>query len=674
MKIRILSLACAVILALLWCPVRGEGPELCTEEEVLAFLAERAEGEAASFEFTCTRDLFGRLKENGFAALSLLEAKSGIASADVRYRDRTLFFGSVEYSPMPWLECADDGEILRAVSGFAAQRAGCFRLFVSPDQCRKLYSDGMLHALTAQAGMADAQILYYNTIGKIEVTGIVYSSVPVLYAADREGFLSAVESLAGDAPSSFRICFAPDFFQTLTEDRELLRTTLACAPLDDFSYLSDSLKRCFDFSGAVFSDVPRIACASEEDIVTAVRNMGAAGQDRFRLVLTGELYAAVEGSSFARLQELEAEAGMSSCALSYIPAAHVLVYSDAVIHSDAVKLRSMDEVNAFMAEEAMKNAKEITLFCTKELYAALTEDLSASFSLSSPSMAPIYDAAAQAGLFRFSFVHSAATSIITFRDIVYYPGTDILRAVRSGNGDALTDRERETLRAAAALAEACLGADDPETALHIHDALAGMIVYTDDDSTDEDDTAVGALLDGRANCDGYADAFFVTCALAGLNVRYQHGDTRDAGADPRFQSEATHMWNLVEIDGTWRMVDVTWDDSGDRLSRIWFNLGHDRASLMHIWNAEMTVPLDPVTDLSARPENEYTVSGAREAVSAVRSALKNGYTSFDIVYTDDAAAAGHEDLPEEISRRAESSCYYSWNEGMRTLSVWFESE
>ena len=64
------------------------------------------------------------------------------------------------------------------------------------------------------------------------------------------------------------------------------------------------------------------------------------------------------------------------------------------------------------------------------------------------------------------------------------------------------------------------------------------------------DTAVGALKYGRAECDGYADAYFLLCTLADIPVCYVLGDTGDE----------SHLWNAIFFDGWWYQVDVTWDD------------------------------------------------------------------------------------------------------------------
>ena len=60
----------------------------------------------------------------------------------------------------------------------------------------------------------------------------------------------------------------------------------------------------------------------------------------------------------------------------------------------------------------------------------------------------------------------------------------------------------------------------------LHDLLCDRITYyTDDTPHDENDCAVGALLNGLADCDGYADAFCLCATLSGLQAQFQHGDS-----------------------------------------------------------------------------------------------------------------------------------------------------
>lgn len=71
-------------------------------------------------------------------------------------------------------------------------------------------------------------------------------------------------------------------------------------------------------------------------------------------------------------------------------------------------------------------------------------------------------------------------------------------------------------------------------------------------------SAYSCIVEGKALCAGYADAFLQTAKLCGLDVRYIYNDT--------------HAWNLVKLDGEWYHVDVTWEDSGSDICNKYLNL------------------------------------------------------------------------------------------------------
>lgn len=67
--------------------------------------------------------------------------------------------------------------------------------------------------------------------------------------------------------------------------------------------------------------------------------------------------------------------------------------------------------------------------------------------------------------------------------------------------------------------------------------------------------ADGALCYKSAVCQGYAEAFQLLCAKAGVQAYMMYGESGNSvdGWD-------THAWNVVRIDGEWYQIDCTWDD------------------------------------------------------------------------------------------------------------------
>lgn len=93
--------------------------------------------------------------------------------------------------------------------------------------------------------------------------------------------------------------------------------------------------------------------------------------------------------------------------------------------------------------------------------------------------------------------------------------------------------------------------DDLAKAGAIHDYLALHVTY-DYTFSPQAYTAYGALLEGKAVCQGYSGAFNLLCKAAGIEAFAV--------------ANRTHMWNAVKTDGKIYYYDVTFDDTGDVLT------------------------------------------------------------------------------------------------------------
>ena len=215
-----------------------------------------------------------------------------------------------------------------------------------------------------------------------------------------------------------------------------------------------------------------------------------------------------------------------------------------------------------------------------------------------------------------------------FLDNGYYAGWRILRRYAAGQTDLLSDRERETLAQALEIAGNARGTD-LEKERFIYDALCERITYESVDSVNGDnDCAIGALVNGRADCDGYADAMVLCCGLAGIPCGYIHGSAVDPPKD--WQQDNSHMWNLVYIGGQWLMTDVTWGDQNSGISYMYFNIGEDTAAGAYRWNADcLFTPLAPEADLaSGRMPDQMpvTVRTMEDVYNAARGTAGTGVT------------------------------------------------
>ncbi len=99
------------------------------------------------------------------------------------------------------------------------------------------------------------------------------------------------------------------------------------------------------------------------------------------------------------------------------------------------------------------------------------------------------------------------------------------------------------------------GSSEFETLKYLHDYLILNCDYSDTDGTSPF-SAYGALVEGYATCQGYADAMHLLLNRAGFETMFVTG----IGSD----ESVTHKWVYVMCeDGHWYIIDPTWDDPSD---------------------------------------------------------------------------------------------------------------
>ena len=106
---------------------------------------------------------------------------------------------------------------------------------------------------------------------------------------------------------------------------------------------------------------------------------------------------------------------------------------------------------------------------------------------------------------------------------------------------------------------------DIEKVKAIHDWLCNNVQYIDGSNAHD---LYGSLFNGKAVCQGYAEAFKAACDYYGIKCVCVKGDALNS----KGQREA-HMWNYVLINNTWYAVDVTWDDQGKNIYYDYFLAG-----------------------------------------------------------------------------------------------------
>ena len=195
--------------------------------------------------------------------------------------------------------------------------------------------------------------------------------------------------------------------------------------------------------------------------------------------------------------------------------------------------------------------------------------------------------------------------------LTYYPGERVAQAYQRGSTEGLTDEEIYLYREAAFLVEEAEKLEDPlHEELFLHDQLIGRATYHNRKErvgVPRFCTAVGAILDGQANCQGYSDAFWMLAKMAGFEVGKQSGT---AGGEE-------HMWNTILIGGKWYAVDCTWDDASyvlngtEYTSYVCFNAPGEILSSTHEYE-DYTVEHRVVESLADADDYFYLTDEADE--------------------------------------------------------------
>lgn len=90
--------------------------------------------------------------------------------------------------------------------------------------------------------------------------------------------------------------------------------------------------------------------------------------------------------------------------------------------------------------------------------------------------------------------------------------------------------------------------NDLDKERYIYDRICSMNTYNASNSWSQ--SAYSALTTGSSVCAGYARAFQIVCLEAGIPCYYVTGTSKGQN----------HAWNIVQIDGVYYNVDLTWDD------------------------------------------------------------------------------------------------------------------
>lgn len=154
------------------------------------------------------------------------------------------------------------------------------------------------------------------------------------------------------------------------------------------------------------------------------------------------------------------------------------------------------------------------------------------------------------------------------------------------SGKALDDMRAEFDAAVQEGLDAAYGlTTDFARELAVHDWLVGRCSYASAETDDIYNTAYGALVLGRAYCDGYAYAMKAIFDESNMTSAVVYGSV----------NEAEHVWNLVRIDGRYYHLDAMWNDAdvsydADMRFHGYFNLDDNAILLDHSYYYDDLLP------------------------------------------------------------------------------------
>ncbi len=557
MKKRLLSLLLAAVLLLALLPAASADGALKTEREVLDLFALQKAAQAGEFEFTCEKTLFQSLMADNAARLSVLEIMGGISWARVLFSESSCLIrlSEIQYSDRPWAQCATEKEACRAVRRLLEEGNEEFALICSPAQARSLADSGDLKVCAAQAGMSSLTLTYY-TSGVILARDPVPLDGPYAPVDDLAQFDAAVEAFALQGAEDFTIVFSPALARQIAadEDGELLNLYHASSLLDRYFTAEGALPGLVRYYRVSYTELPVMVCRSDYAMKITASRMGILKQPDFRVFLVGEtLRELMMDTPLAYVHAAESYGGIVTSNVSHqdnIVFYRSTTYTETRFQPEAASLSDLEAAETFLAARAAEGAEEIDLFCSPELYEELAGAPGA-YAGDRACLEPLYALMARAGIRDADLAVNRAAGSVVVLVRSWYTGTEILRALDAGTEEELSPELRETLAAAREMAADCRCADPRETAQRILAALRRSVAYADD-GEEINDSAVGALLYGRANDSGLADAFCLVGRLAGLELRCERGS--GLSQDPE---EAPHLFNLLLLDGAWIPVDLT---------------------------------------------------------------------------------------------------------------------
>ena len=186
-------------------------------------------------------------------------------------------------------------------------------------------------------------------------------------------------------------------------------------------------------------------------------------------------------------------------------------------------------------------------------------------------------------------------------------------------GSALTEAKEAYLSAAnEILSGVKAGMSEFEIELYLHDALAERVTYVESANAHN---SYGAIVEGKAVCEGYAEAMQYLLGRCGIRSFIAVGTSKNPGTG----ASEGHAWNIVRIDGKYYHLDLTWNDQEEKTYHAYFNLTDTVITEDHvIENSGYPIPVCNSTEAMYFNVRGGVLPAGNPSVSEIASMLKAG--------------------------------------------------
>ena len=251
-------------------------------------------------------------------------------------------------------------------------------------------------------------------------------------------------------------------------------------------------------------------------------------------------------------------------------------------------------------------------------------------------------------------------SELFYADSTYYTAEKVREAqiIYRENKDRISEKKDELETAEnRALKAVRKASGDYETALMIHDYLIENCEYVIGEDELYGSTAYGCLVEGRANCEGYAKAFNMLAGDLGMESVLVTGIT-DKGEN--------HAWNQVKIDGEWYNLDVTWDDSDIKghPRRLYFLCDDEEFGETHEADEKFFEPFScNSTEDNYYIKNGLYIENVEDAEKVIGKKMKADAEYIELKFADESTYKEFKDLYLGEQKIFDLMLEYSWQVG-----------